>query len=201
MHLVLLAALGCNSVSGKIDENSVSINTSAMMEYEVDGGDDYIVVALASHGLDCEEWADFYDDFNDKLFDDLDLEDAEDLWEETLPEDFWQVVIRLRADDVDDRADKVDWDPEDWDDGLSDDGDASIFASHTTEWWDKDEPLADISDDYRGDRGSLKIGSHKPSGKISGTYKTMMVDGDGDDEGQVTVRFSADHCSSLEDWF
>ena len=201
MHLVLLAALGCNSVSGKIDEHAVSVHTAAMMEYELDGADDYIVIAMASHGMDCEEWADFNDDFWDEVTD-LDFEGAEELWEEKLPEDWWQIIIRMRVDDVDDRADKVDYDPVDWDDGLSEDGDTKIFASHYTEWIDKDEyDTWGPDQDYAGDEGSLKIKSHKPGGKISGTYKTMMVDDDGDDEGQVTVRFSADHCESLEDWF
>ncbi|MCP4810627.1 MAG: hypothetical protein GY913_33220 [Proteobacteria bacterium] len=195
-------ATGCNSVSGTVDAYDTPINTAVYVELEDAYGDDEgILVLLASHGLSCEEWADFEDDYADAVWDDLTLDDAADVWRETLPEDFWDWAINIRVDRLGDKLKGDEWEGVDWQDGLTDDDEAKIVATHYTDWPEEEDiltGLVDVSDTYRSDDGTMKIQAYSEGKSIRGKFETQMVDNDGSDEGDITLRFSADRCEELE---
>lgn len=199
----IIWVLGCTNVSGKVDAYDTPVNTAVYVELDDGyGSDDGILVLVASHGLDCEEWADFEDDWNDALTDDLDFDDAEDVWRDALPGDFWLWQLAIRVDRLGDDLAGDDWDGVDWDEGVGEDDEAKITVQHYTRYPDADDwftALEQASDTYFSDGGTLSIGGYKERKSIRGTFKTQMVDDDGSDEGDITLRFNADHCEDLED--
>ena len=197
----VLALFACNSVSGDIDTYKVNINTAVFVEdEEAYGNDGSIQILLASHGLSCEEWYDFTDDFWDQV-QALDFEDAEDEWKEALPEDFWELTIVMRVDDIDQKQRGLEYTGVDWDDPIADDDEAKIHVSHYTDYPDADDIFDDIADHYVSDEGILQVTGHSPGEHIKGNFKTTVKDLDGDTEGEITVRFNADRCEQLEKFY
>ncbi len=199
----VLALSACNNVNGKVDERSVNINTAVFVEEDdYYGNDGVIMVLLATHGLNCEEWVSASDDFEDDL-NNLDFDDAIDEWEASVPEDFWVWDIKIRVDDVDDKN-KGEWDGVDWDDPITDDDEAKVLARHWTEYPEEEDLLGDVwtgDDWYHSDEGVLNINGHTPGESIRGNFATMMVDEDGDTEGEVTIHFNAARCRDLKDYY
>jgi len=205
--LAILTLAACNSVRGAIDGDDVpGLATSFFVEnddaYDNDGA---ILVVLSSVDLGCEGYADAREDLEDEI-NALDVDGFIELWEETFPEDFWEVYIQFRVDDVDDSAARIDFDAQDWDDGLSEDDDAGMFMHHYTEYPDWSlfnldfNLLADARDTYISDEGTVAVRRHKPGELISGYFDAPMVDLDGDDEGEARVSFSAQRCTAMEDY-
>ncbi len=204
--LLILTLAACNSVSGAVDGDDVPrLATSFYVEnddaYENDGA---IMVVMSSADLGCEGYADAWEDLEDELAA-SDLDGFIDLWEEVFPEDFWEVRILLRVDDVDDSAARIDFDAQDWDDGLGDDDEAGMWMYHYTEYPDVSlldfdfSLLEDSRDTYLSDEGSVAVRRHKPGEFISGYFDAPMVDLDGDDEGEARVSFSSQRCTAMED--
>lgn len=201
MIIGLAALVGCNSVSGQVDALKIDINTAVFVEDdEAYGNDGAIIILMATHGLNCEEWYDFEDDFNDQL-QALDLDDAEDIWKEILPEDFWSLQITMRVDDIDDKQRGNEYTGIEWDEPISDDDEAGIYAAHFTDYIDADDIFDNISDGYLSDEGIMTVTGHSPGEQIKGRFETSMKDLDGDPEGDVTVRFNAARCDSLEKFY
>lgn len=201
MNPIFWLATGCTSVSGTVDAYDTPVNTAIYVQQDDGyGSDDAILVLVGSHGMNCEEWADFEDDFGDALGE-WDFEGAEDVWKETLPEDFWQWSLSIRVDRLSDDLAGEDWDGVDWDEGVGEDDEAKLATVHYTDWPDADDwnTINEISDNYVSDGGTLSIGGYSEEKSIRGTFKTQMVDSDGSDEGDITFRFNADHCEALED--
>ena len=201
--LGLMALAACNGVRGDIDGQSVPSMPTAFFVESDDyyGNDGAIQIFLSSVDLGC----DGYEDMNEDLEDDansVDIEGYVDTWTDNLPEDFWQVQISLRVDDVDDPQGSIDFDAQDWDDGLADDDEGKLWVTHYTDYPEASWPdiFDDISDIYVGDRGELAIRRHSPGERISGYFDAPMVDLDGDDEGEARVNFSASYCRGMEDF-
>jgi len=201
MTAIFLGLLGCNSVSGQIDAFKININTAVYIEDdEAYGSDGAIQILLATHGMDCAEWYDFEDDFWDEI-QALDLEDAEDEWKASLPEDWWLFNVIMRVDDIDEKQRGFEYTGVDWDEPLTDDDEARVLVAHYDDYPDADDIFDDIADNYSSDEGILQVTGHSPGESIKGNFQTTIKDIDGDTEGEVTIRFNADRCDDLEKFY
>ncbi len=201
--LNILALLACNSVRGSVDGDNVpSLPTAFFVEDdEYFGNDGVIRVFLSSADLGCEGYDDLYEDLDDEA-QQLDVEGYADVWRDRLPEDFWEINVIFRVNDIDDKQSSVDFDAQDWDDGLGEDDEASFFITHFTDYpGDTWTTVTPDSKSYSNDRGTVSVRRHKPGDFISGFFDAEVVDaGDGDSEGEARVNFSASRCSAMEGW-
>ncbi|MCB9758675.1 MAG: hypothetical protein H6739_02445 [Alphaproteobacteria bacterium] len=206
LSLLLLAlATGCNAVSGDVDGDPVDIDDAFYIEDDNAFGDDGLIqVFLLGIPDACAVTAEFLDDFDDA---DSPSERA-DAWKDNFPEEFWEFQVWIRVDDVDDELAGQELDGIDWDDALESDDEVGILArryhdhpdDESFSWWGAfTGDATDYYETYRSDDGDAKISGHSPGESIRGSFGTTMVDADGDDEGEITLRFSAQRCRDVED--
>ncbi|MCB9794191.1 MAG: hypothetical protein H6741_15860 [Alphaproteobacteria bacterium] len=206
LALGLTALTACTQISGTIDGEEVDYLHGAYVEDDNYFGDDgLILIYLAQFEEPCAVYTEFLDDFNDA---DSPQERAE-AWQDNLPEEFWELQIWLRVDDVDAELGGAEFSGVDWDDAVEEDDEAAIlgrrYKDHPSEgsfaWWGGfTGESTDWFETYRSDDGQVKVQGHDPGESIRGRYDTRMVDADGDQEGEVTVRFNAQRCRDAEDY-
>ena len=201
--LNILALIACNSVRGAVDGDDVPALPTAFFveDDEYFGNDGIIRVFLSSTDLGCEGYDDLFEDLDDEA-QQLDVEGYSEVWRERLPEDFWEVNLTFRVSDTDDKQSSVDFDAQDWDDGLGEDDEAKFLLTHFTDYpGDTWSTVTPDSQSYTNDGGTVSIRRHTPNELISGTFDAEVVDAsDGDDEGEVRINFSASRCSAMEGW-
>ena len=209
--ILLLTALSlttaCTTVSGEIDgENPAGQQAFFIQEDEAYGEDGQIQVWMSDVPDDaCGTYNDFLDDRNDGLAS-FSVEEVVDAWNENLPEQAWLTVLTFRVDDVRDDLSGLEFKGVDWDEPLEDDDEMHAVSTYKNRHADEDDfELGDIiSGDYdfveswRSDEGSGKITGHTPDESINGTFSAIFVDGDGDDVGELDLRFKAQRCRSVE---
>lgn len=209
--LLLLTGLAlttaCTTVSGEIDgENPSGGQAFFIQEDEAYGEDGQIQVYLTDVPDDaCEAFANFYDDYNEGVGN-LSVDDVVEAYTDNLPESYWLTVLTFRVDDVRDEQGGLDFKGVDWDEPLEDDDEMHVRTTFQERFPDEDDfELADIwNNDYdfyeswRSDEGTAKVGGHTPSESISGRYEGYFVDDDGDDVGEMSLRFSAQRCRPVE---
>lgn len=203
---LLALCLGCTHVYGTIDGEEVPVSSTFYAESErYFGNDGLIVVYLGYAEGGCEMMSAFLEDMDDA---DGGSERV-DVWEEYMPEDFWDIRLMIRVDDPDDEMAGVQLDGADWDTILGDDDEISVTARHYTDyptensftWWGwVTGEVADYYDTYVSDDGEGEINAYDPGAHIRGSFSTEMVDEDGDSEGEVTYNFSANRCRDIEDY-
>lgn len=205
MLIPLLLTLGCTSVSGEIDGDELPITAGFYLEQEDYYGDEgLLVVFLNSADIDCEAMTELLDALDDAD----DADEQVEIWEETLPEDFWEMQLWMRVEDPDDDLAETELDGVGWRDSLDDDGDAAALSRHYTDhptensftWWGWiTGEAADYYDLSRSSGGEGKVSGYKPGEHMHDPATTEMQDDDGDDEGEVTISFSVDRCRDVED--
>ena len=201
---VLAASTACSSVNGTVDGETTPITSTYMLQDDdYFGNDGVILLVLSGGGLNCEQM----DNLLEELEDADDNDEKADLWADYLPQDFWEWRITLRVDDVDDDLGGDEIEGTEWTDLVNEDDQLSAMAIHYTDWPDDDSfswwgwvtgDATDYYEVYRSDEGVARISGHNPNESIRGSFETEMVDGDGDDEGEVSINFSTSRCSPLE---
>lgn len=188
---------GCfNRVSGKIDDEKVKIPNGFFVQDEDFG---LMIVFLTGVSNACEQYDAAFGDSEDAD----DAEEQAEVWAEYFPEDFWEAVIYMTVDPSDDLTDE-EVDGLSWDEGFRDENEGYIEFVHYKELLDEDyfageNDFEDYGDSYISDGGDLLITKHTEDEKIAGTFETTAVDEDGDDQGDVKVKFSVERCDDMED--
>lgn len=206
----LMSLSGCLgggiSVKGEIDGEAPDLRWGYFVQEDevFDGGDGMIIVALSSNKDPCETDELLEGDLEDAD----DAGDAEDIWETYMPEDFWSLQIRMRVGDPDDDLSGVTLEGVAWDEDLTDDDEAYGTFIHYTDFLDQEyfsgqaNDLSDYRDAWYSDSGDLDIARHKPGEKLSGTFVTEAAQtDDGDNDGDVEIRFSVERCKPMERYF
>lgn len=128
-----------------------------------------------------------------------------DAWGAAFPERFWQVDVVLRV------ADPHASQQGEWLTGTAWDAEASAagqaYAALVHHARARDEAyFAGATEDpdayeqtWYSHRGLLQIHGHRPGDSLSGVFTTEAVDAsDGARDGEVVVRFEAEHCAEVE---
>ncbi len=206
---VLLAACGGTSVQGEIDGETVGLDDAFFVQESgfYDDGDDLVHIVAGGAGGDlCQRYVEL-----EELYEDLeDGDDSDDIvawWADNLPEDFWQVDIYLRLDDMGDPDEELEG--ADWDEGLREDGEANGSFTHflqplDDDFWDGDVRIDDYDEyyeSYLSDGGDVQVTGFSEDERISGRFQTDVVDWQGDSEGEVEVSFSATRCVDIEKYY
>ena len=194
---------GCGvSVRGEIDGETPRLRDAYFVQEDgvFEGGDGLIQVVISEVPNACETDVALWEE----LVEADDAEDLEEIWETYMPEDFWSFDLYLRVGDPSDSLAGEVVEGVGWDNGLDDDGQMYAFITHFTdlldqEFWAGLEDDEDYFDQWYSDGGDLEIRSHNPDDKIAATFTTeaAQID-DGDNDGDVTVRFSAKRCAPME---
>jgi hypothetical protein len=209
--ILLLTALAlttaCTTVSGDIDGESPSgPNAFFIQEDEAYGEDGQIQVWMTDVPDDaCGTYSDFLDDYYDAL-NSFSVEEVVEAWNDNLPEQTWLTVLTFRVDDVRDDLSGLEFQGVDWDEPLEDDDEMHAVSTYKNRHADEDDfELGDIIsgdydfvDDWRSDEGSGKVTAHSPDESIRGTFSAFFVEDDGDDVGELDLRFNAQRCRSVE---
>ncbi|MFT5584707.1 MAG: hypothetical protein ACI9VR_002292 [Cognaticolwellia sp.] len=209
--ILLLTALSlttaCTQVSGEIDgENPAGQQAFFIQEDEAYGEDGQIQVWLTDVPEDaCATYNGFLEDFSEGLGS-FSVDEVVDAYNDNLPEQVWLTVLTFRVDDVRDDLSGLEFQGVDWDDMLEDDDEMHAVSTYKSRDADEDDfEFGDIIsgdfdfiEDWRSDNGGGKISGHTPDESIKGTFSSIFVDEDGDDLGELDVRFSAERCRSVE---
>ncbi len=202
---VLLAACGGTSVQGEIDGMSVPLDDAFFVQESgyFENGDDLVHVVMGGAGGDmCERYAELEELYED-IEDDDDLDELTDWWAENLPEEFWQVDITLRLDDLDEPDQELDG--VSWGEGLGEDGEAYASFVHflqpiDDDYWDNGDE-DDYYENFATDGGDLELTGYSEGERISGRFQADVVDDEGDEEGEVQINFSASRCTDVEKYY
>ena len=200
--LIILAAsatAGCNTVDGKVDGMTVPVRGGFFVQEKGGAGDDDLLIVFATN---VERPCDTTGELMDALDDADDADEAADAWAELLPEDFWEVRIVMRLDDVNRNLSGVTLSGVSWDEGLSEDGEAyagiTHYSGHVTEDVFMGQDTADV-ETWFSDGGDLKINQHTPGDRIQGNFETFAADPhDGAEAGVIRVRFDGQRCHEVE---
>lgn len=206
---MLAACGGGTSVQGEVDGLGIDLDDAYFVQESgyFDNGDDLVHIVTGGAGGDlCEMMTDYQELLEDADEDD-DFDDLGAWWEENLPEDFWQVEVQLRLDDLDEPDEELDG--AEWDKGLREDGEANGSLVHFVQpldedFWEGDVRGDDIDDYYETfytDGGSLEVTGFDEGEHISGRFHADVVDNEGDDEGEIEIRFSATRCIAIEKYY
>ncbi|HHO51167.1 MAG TPA: hypothetical protein ENK18_09925 [Deltaproteobacteria bacterium] len=197
---------GGASVKGEIDGDVPDLRGGYFVQDDelYEGGDGLIIVALSNVDTPCET-----DELvSEELEDADDPGDAEDIWETYMPEDFWVLELRMRVGDPDDDLSKKTLEGVSWDEDLTEDDETYGTFIHYTDFLDQEyfsgqaNDLTDYRDAWFSDGGDLDISKHKPGETLSGIFVTEAAQtDDGDNDGDVEVRFSVERCKAMERYY
>lgn len=209
--ILLFSALAlttaCTRVSGEIDGEKPSGQQGFFIqEDEAYGSDGQIQVWLTDMSGDaCASYNGFLEDFSEGLGS-FSTDELVDAYNDNLPEQVWLTVLTFRVDDVRDDLSGMEFQGVDWDEILEDDDEMNALTTYKNRDADEDDfELGDILsgdldfiESWRSDNGGGKISGHTPDESINGTFSAIFVDDDGDDVGELDVRFGAERCRSVE---
>ncbi len=197
------AASGCtNTIRGTVDGLELPAMQSAFVIESEDGyGEDGTLLVWMSSVADACNKAEAVLAGQDET-DDPDALAA--LWSTHYPEDFWEVTVVLRTDDVNASLAGSTFEGVPWDEESRRPGQA--FASFThflrpldAAFWDGTGEYERYQDLYYTDGGSLEIDVHAPGDRIGGYFDTAVADwDDGDAQGEVGIDFDAERCRATE---
>lgn len=211
--LACLLLVGCNSVNGKIDGQTVHVASSFFVQ-ESDAWEDpsdeendaeendEITIFVSSMVNSCKR----VEDLADALEDSDNAEEAADAWRSIARKDFWELRIYIRTADVDTDLGDDSLEGLAWDAGPDNVGDAYVTYVHYTEWLDEayweveEDPDNHYRDFWYSDGGTLEIGSHTPGDRIAGSFTAnVATPNEGEQVGEdVTINFDAYRCVAAE---
>lgn len=203
--VAICAGCGGSALRGKVDGDRVPVVDAFFVEDSryFSSTDGLIGVTLSSVKQACEVGEAFWEDAEDET----DPAELADLWEESFPADFWQIDLLIRVDDPGDDLGGVEYGGVDWDDYPSDDDEVTGVLTHYVELLDEDwfagtyDDTSDYFDFWYTHEGDLKITGHKPGERIAGVFDTIAAEtDDGDEVGEIQIRFRAERCRGMEDF-
>jgi hypothetical protein len=207
MPATLMLAAGClgggTSIKGEIDgDEPVLVDGYFGQEDEIDPdtGDGLVILTLSDVPGACEAATLVWDEIEDAQ----NASDLEEAWEANLPEDFWEMTIVLRVSDPGDDQSGLLFEGVGWDEFLEKDEEAYATINHykqhlDEDYWNGVADPTDYIDSWFTDGGDLEIKKHVPNELLKGTFVTEAADpADGDNEGDIEVKFSVDRCQGME---
>lgn len=194
---------GCtNVVSGSVDGVTLPKMQSAFYIESEDGyGEDGTVLVWMSSIEDACEKTEIVLAAQDATDEPTDLAAA---WSLVYPEDFWEVTVVLRTDDVNDTAagDRfigASWDGENEASGSAFANLTHFLRPHDEAFWAGVGEYERYQDLYYTDGGELDIDIHVPGDRIAGYFDADVADwDDGDVQGEVGINFDARRCRGVE---
>lgn len=118
-----------------------------------------------------------------------------DAWSAAFPDRFWQVDVVLRVTDPH-ASQQGEWlTGTAWDEEATAPGQAYAALTHHSGV----PGLGEGAPTWYSHRGLLKIHGHRPGDSLSGVFTTEAAEADdGARDGEVVVRFDAEHCADVE---
>ncbi len=192
MIWALLAGCASTGVEGTVGGASVDVGTAVFAEvpgvWEDEGA---VLVWLLPVDDACGSLARWLA-VSEASRDPVELEDA---WSAAFPDRFWQVDVVLRVADPH-ASQQGEWlTGTAWDEEAAAPGQAYAALAHHTAV----PGLGEAAQTWYSHRGLLQIHGHRPGDSLTGVFTTEAADADdGAREGDVVVRFDAEHCADVE---
>lgn len=203
--LLLSGLLACKGpVRGEIDGQTVEIGSVLFLQetqyYET--GDGEIQVWLTGVEDACQVMEGYTEDLRETA----DAGDRAALWQDTMPEDFWAITLLLRVDDPRGDLEDLELAGTDWGQPTTGADEVQGLIMHYEEWLDEDfyqgtTTGQDYMSQFFTDNGTLTIRRNTPDEEISATFEARVVNAEGEEEGEVTMDFTAPRCRGLEKYF
>ena len=200
MSLLAVAACTPNAIKGEIEGEKPKFADAIFIDRDdVYGeGDGIIQVYMTSYPDACETLTGYLEDLEDED----DPDGAADSFRERFPEEMWLVELGLRVDDPDADLKDTELDGVDWDEWLEEEDEAYGVVLQYTDHLDEDcfaGGECDAVETWVTDGGEMVIERHEPGERLIGEFETTLVEGEGDEEGEISILFDAVQCEDLED--
>ena len=203
--LCCLLLVGCNSVTGKVDGQTIHAASSFFVQeadvFEEGSPDDLVTIFVSSMAASCRT----VEDLADALEDSEDAEEASDAWRSIARRQFWELRIFVRTSDLDLDLGDTTLSGVAWDRELTERDQTYATIYHYKDWldegyWEAEQDPTNVYRDYwYSDEGDLEIGSHTPGDRITGSFDTVAADPEtGEEAGDITISFDAYRCLGAE---
>ncbi len=197
---------GKNKATGEIRGTEVSITDGFMVQgsgFDPATGDGLVVVVLTDLHDACSTLSDL----------DGELEGAStaaaraQVWEASVPDDFWEITLTLRVSDPGDDLSKHAFDGVGWDELLEAPEQVYGVLTHYQQtldeaYWNGLVDPAQYVESWFTDGGDLPVKKHRPSEFIRGRFVTEAVEiSGGDRAGDIELKFDVDRCQGAERFY
>ncbi len=202
LGLLALVACGVTRVDGAIDGQPVEVANATYAEVPGLFGDDGAILIWLLPGDDACGTLGRWFGVSEASRDPVELANQ---WNTTFPSEFWQVDLVLRVADPLQSTSGVWLEGTAWDANTEVAG--QVYADLQHHLTSRDERFfsGDVSDPdawflrWYSHRGLLQIHRHQPGQSLSGVFTTEAADPDtGARQGEIVIRFAADHCAELD---